>query len=457
MLRDAIRSWDPKGRPVTERCMATTIKLQDGNEFKGRSGIGINRTALVALQTINGNDMWIAPAEAVDERNKPYAQAKAKPQNNGRNYDHASYALDWLSLAAGYALQKSANWSKPIFNSEWHGASTAGWRDERMSAAYITASVWTGLYHGEAMNMAWYFPRSNFTTTRGTGFDNGFAGSFATQPLATDTFLRAFMTATAHGTCVAALGRVRPRVWILRSWPSFAANLNATADLLGAFEPASFLGVGVGFLFEEQLGAGAAAVSEGDVVLVAGSTHAADGTVDWLRRRAISSPGTVAVVTNPNATSAGAQLLYSPSGVVMHHNAFLLTLPRVELHSARGALAGMAAVPGIAALASAVPARCAEAGHPAGAPAFGILCKFAVFEGRTRGLAINLGVAAAEVAIVGPATAALAHGGAFRAAAVTAVDVLTGVQQSLQPGRTLNLQSSQVVLLDLGPALSPKI
>ena len=245
----------------------------------------------------------------------------------------------------------------------------------------------------------------------------------------------------------------------MRSWPSFAANLNATADLLGAFEPASFLGVGVGFLFEEQLGAGAAAVSEGDVVLVAGSTHAADGTVDWLRRRAISSPGTVAVVTNPNATSAGAQLLYTPPGNLRPPSAvaFLLTLPRVELHSARGALAGMAAVPGIAALASAVPARCAEAGHPAGAPAFGILCKFAVYEGRTRGLAINLGVAAAEVAIVGPATAALAHGGAFRAAAVTAVDVLTGVQQSLQPGRTLNLQSSQVLLLDLGPALAPKI
>ena len=34
MLRDAIHSWDAKGRPVTARCMSTTIKLQDGNEFK---------------------------------------------------------------------------------------------------------------------------------------------------------------------------------------------------------------------------------------------------------------------------------------------------------------------------------------------------------------------------------------------------------------------------------------
>ena len=121
--------------------------------------------------------MWIAPAGAVDQRNRP---KKGKPENNGRNYDLANYALDWVSLAAGYALQKSANWTKPVFNSEWHGASTAGWRDEHMSADYIAAAVWTGLYHGEAMNVAWYFPRQGAHTTSSV-FDDGFAGSFATH------------------------------------------------------------------------------------------------------------------------------------------------------------------------------------------------------------------------------------------------------------------------------------
>ena len=456
MLRDAIHSWDPKGRPVTERCMATTIKLQDGNEFKGRSGVGINRTALVALQTINGNDMWIAPAGAVDQNNRP---KKGKPENNGRNYDLANYALDWVSLAAGYALQKSANWTKPVFNSEWHGASTEGWRDEHMSADYIAAAVWTGLYHGEAMNVAWYFPRQGAHTTSSV-FDDGFAGSFATQPLATDTFLRAFMAATAHGPCVAALGRVRPRIWILRSWPSFAANLNATSDLLGAFEPASFLGVTVGFLFEEQL----SVVGAGDAVLVAGSTHADDATVDWLRHRAAVSPGTVAVVANPNATAAGAQLLYTPSGVARAPAAvaFLSAVPRIELHSARGALAAMAAVPSIAALVSAMPAWCTDADQPFGAPAFGVLCKFAVHAGRTCGLAINLRREPAAVAVQTPATAALARrarvgggGGGVHAATatVTAINVLTGVRQVVQSGHTLRLQSSEVLLLDLGPAL----
>jgi len=457
MLRDAIHSWDPKGRPVTERCLATTIKLQDGNEFKGRSGVGINRTALVALQTINGNDMWIAPAGAVDERNRPYAQAKPKPQNNGRNYDQASYALDWLSLAAGYALQKSANWSKPIFNSEWHGASTIGWRDERESAAYITAAVWTGLFHGEAMNVAWYFPRQGAAVSS-SGFSNSFAGSFATQPLATDTFLRAFMTATAHGACVAALGRVRPRIWILRSWPSFAANLNTTSDILGAFEPASFLGVTVGFLFEEQLGD----VAAGDVVLVAGSTHAADGTVEWLRRRVAVSPGTVAVVVNPNATGDGAQLLYTPSGVARPPTAiaFLFAVPKIELRSTHGALAEMAALPAIAALTSAMPAWCSSA-EQFGAPAFGVLCKFTVHGGRTLGMAINLRAAAASVAILTPAATAPAHrtrlsGGGLHSAMATVTNVLTGVRQVLQPGHTLTLQSSGVVLLDLGPAPGSK-
>ena len=264
------------------------------------------------------------------------------------------------------------------------------------------------------------------------------------------------MTATAHGPCVAALGRLRPRVWILRSWASFAANLNTTSDILGAFEPASFLGVTVGFLFEEQLGA----VGKSDVVLVAGSSHAADGTVEWLRTRVAESPGTVAVVVNPNATSAGAQLCYTSSGVVRPAAAvaFLAALPRVELRSARGALAEMAAIPAVAALTSAMPARCTDAGPTIGAPAFGVLCKFVVHGGRTLGLAINLRAATADVAVLAPAAAGpvpRSGGGVRRAAAaatVTATNVLTGVRQVLQPGHTLSLQSSEVVLLDLGPA-----
>ena len=56
---DSIQRWS--GGPTTERCLRTTIKLQDGNEFKGRSGTGINRSALVALQSINGNDVSFFP------------------------------------------------------------------------------------------------------------------------------------------------------------------------------------------------------------------------------------------------------------------------------------------------------------------------------------------------------------------------------------------------------------
>lgn len=81
---------------MTARCMATTIKLQDGNEFAGR-------TALVALQSINGNDMWISPIAAVDDRNRPTAQGK--PSSYPRNYDLAHYSIDWVTLAAGYVCK----------------------------------------------------------------------------------------------------------------------------------------------------------------------------------------------------------------------------------------------------------------------------------------------------------------------------------------------------------------
>lgn len=339
-----------------------------------------------------------------------------------------------------------------MFNTEWHGASTLKWRDEHETPEYMTAAVWTGLFFGEAMNVAWFFPRQGPETITGS-FTNSFAGSFATQPVATDAFLRAFMGATAHSGCVAAIGRVRPRVWLLRSWGSFAISVNTTSDLLGAFEPASFLGPTVGFLFEEQL----EVVGSGDVVLVAGSTHVADTTVDWLRSRVSAMPGTVAAVVNPNATAAGAQLMYTSSGVPRAPAAiaFLSNVPRIELSSARGTLAQMAAMPAMAAIVKTLPARCADADVDVNtnvfgsASAFGVLCKFAVHDGRTRGLAVNLLATVANVIV--QAGDAGSSTGIF-----TAINVLTGVQQVLRSGRTLSLQSSEVVLLDLGPAQGSK-
>ena len=56
---------------------------------------------------------------------------------------------------------------------------------------------------------------------------------------ATDTFLREYTLASALGEVVAALGRVRPTVWILRSLASDTQDETSTVSLLASFEAAS--------------------------------------------------------------------------------------------------------------------------------------------------------------------------------------------------------------------------
>ena len=222
--------------------------------------------------------------------------------------ERGTYFVDWLTMAAGYTLQRSLAPAKPVYNTEWHGGSTMAWRDEAMTRQYIETAVWVGLYHGEAMNVAWYWPRGGAAGVEPQAagkFSVSFAGSFGTEPTAVDAFLRQFMTATVHGGTVAAVGRLAPRVWLLRSWSSLALNSDSFDALLGTFEAASFLGLPVGILIEDPARLAALDGSD-DVVLVPGSTHAEEATVTWLRARAAARDTAV----NKKRRSAGNALWF---------------------------------------------------------------------------------------------------------------------------------------------------
>jgi hypothetical protein len=117
-----------------------------------------------------------------------------------------------------------------------------------MSAQYVELAVWFSVYHYLAVNIAWYMPRDGLSPQPATKFPGSLVGSFATLPAATDTFLREYMLASALGEVVAALGRVRPTIWILRSLASDTQDETSTVSLLASFEAASFLGVAVGFV-----------------------------------------------------------------------------------------------------------------------------------------------------------------------------------------------------------------
>jgi hypothetical protein len=425
----------------------TADGVQNGNEFRGHGGNGINRSALVALQTINGNDAGLRPSSsAVGQNGKPYH----KPDAGTPLYNATRYFGDWLDFSAGYTLQRSIDPTKPVYNTEWHGAGTLSWRDEALSHEYIDFAVWLGLYHGEAMNVAWYLPRDGLLPQQPLQFNDSFAGSFGTQPAATDAYLRALLDASAHGMVVAALGRVPPCLWLLHSMSSFNLDSNSTNALLAVFEAASFSGVAVGFLFEGSLDA----VDSANVVVIPGTTHARDETVVWLRHRSRTSPGTVVVVGGGVAI-----LRYTPSGVPRSSDdtAFLATLPTVVLDTVPSAARHLAALPAVIALRAKSPGHCRDASEGANSPPpFGVLCNFAIVNGQVCALVINLN--AEDTAVAVTATTTTAHGngvGSPPAYPTRATELRTGRVISSIDATLLQLAPGEVQLLTLGSAEAP--
>ena len=96
------------------------------------------------------------------------------------------------------------------------------------------------------------------------------------------------MTASAIGDVVAGLGRMKPAVYLLRSFASDTQDETSTVALLAAFEAASFLGVAIGFLTERQLQAGDL-ISQHSVLIVPNATHVEDATVRALQKLPVGS------------------------------------------------------------------------------------------------------------------------------------------------------------------------
>lgn len=402
--------------------------LQNGNEFQGLGGFGINRTSLIPLQTINGNDAGMAPRTALGQNNRPYL-----PNHDIATYNLSSYYSDWLSYSAGYALQRSLDPSKPVYNTESHYQSTLAWRTEGTDPNYIDFAVWLGLFHGEAMDVAWYFPRRGLWPESANQFGPSFPGSFGTDPAATDAYLRSNLIASAHGDVVATLGRLPTRIWLLRSWSSFALNRNSTAALLGTFESASFLGVPVGFCMEGQL----ADIREHDVVVIPGTTHVRDNTVAWLQSRTKSSPGTVVATFFPE-DGVSSLLQSEPSGTPRSSVdiAWLQSVPHVPLTSVQAATQTLAGLPTIASTVQAAPGHCVAGTQ---GPSVGVLCKFVVVRGSIIGLVINLLESATAVSVV------LSNS----TRATSARDLRSGALFVHEAGMLLQLKPGEVKLLSL--------
>jgi len=436
---------DPRCR-VRASLPMTTLKLQDGNEFKGLRAKGIDRSALVDALAWNGCDSGIASNSGLDSKGSvnPKSRISNPPhdlfnppggQYGGEGwpllYNKSRYAADWLGQGAGYTLQHSLAPAKPLYDTEWHSIGTLTWRDEHMSHEYVELAVWFSLYHYLAVNVAWYFPRDGVVPQRASKFPGSLVGSFATLPGATDTFLREYMLASALGDVVAALGRVTPTLWILRSMASDTQDETSTVSLLAVFEAASFLGVTVGFVTEKQLQNGSVVPNnERNIVIVPNSTYVENATVTALQDRV---DGSVVLASNTSAEC----LQFEPSGVPRRAPAFLddvavfPVVPAPTMHSMfRTQLLPQLDKP---------PAWCADAAAPDAGPVFGVLCRFtSTPEMGLVGIVINMNARPLAVAVM---TAA-------RGIAADAVELRSGATVALgKAGKVL--KSGEVLVLQL--------
>jgi hypothetical protein len=350
-------------------------------------------------------------------------------------YNKSRYASDWLGQGAGYTLQHSLAPSKPLYDTEWHSVGTLAWRDEYMSPEYVELSVWFTVYHYLAVNVAWYFPREGIAPQPATKFPGSLVGSFATLPGATDTFLREYMLASALGEAVAALGRVKPTIWILRSMASNTQDETSTVSLLAVFEAASFLGVTVGFVTEQQLQNGTVPNNRQNIVIVPNSTFVENATVAALQHRASGS-----VVLASNTTTAC--LRFEPSGVMRPHQpAFLHNLtvfpvvPAPTMHTMlRAQLLPQLAKP---------LAWCVDAAAPGAGPVFGVLCRFAMTPKiGLVGIVINMN---ARPQAVGVMTVARGKG---ETALAAAVELRSGAKVALGKAGKL-MRSGEVLVLQI--------
>ena len=290
-------------------------------------------------------------------------------------------------------------------------------------------------------------PRDGLAPQPATKFGGSLVGSFATLPAATDTFLREYMLASALGEIVAALGRVRPTVWILRSLASDTQDETSTVSLLASFEAGSFLGVTVGFVTEQQLQNGSVPDTGQTVLVVPNSTFVEDATVAALLRWPSDR---VVLATNTTASC----LRFGPSGVARPQSVALrrflgnLTVfpvvPAPDMH----ALLVEQLLPRLAQ----PPAWCVAAAAPGAGPAFGVLCRFTMIEDRTGrarlvGMVINLNAAPLAVAVM-TRSANLRTTGAVGVVATEATELRSGATVSLG-NAGVPMRGGQVLVLQL--------
>ena len=171
--------------------------------------------------------------------------------------------------------------------------------------------------HGRAAQLLWFWGRAgagpvpvavanNYSATARALFPH----SLFTQPAAFDGFLRAQQQANAFASLLAAATAQPRAVRLLYSEASQLQNLACVELLLATYCLAHFLGVPVAFVPESSLAAATAAISDGALLLVPGTTHVSNTTFASVEK--LAATGSVLVVTPDPSTNSTAAGVFAP-------------------------------------------------------------------------------------------------------------------------------------------------
>lgn len=170
-------------------------------------------------------------------------------EGRGDNADYTGYSLGWQIECIKLDLSKSIVPGNPIFGQEDH--STGSTRYGNPPGSYLRAGLWMRFFHGLAGNAMWYWGRHNDAIIT---FE---APHLLCHPQVLEALCRTSFDLRRLSKEVIKFPRLERKARILFSESSYIQEIgNYIKNLTKAYEGLYFLDYPVGFLTENQIGAG---------------------------------------------------------------------------------------------------------------------------------------------------------------------------------------------------------
>lgn len=275
---DAIRDVDEGGGGRFQTCYPCAGCLVGQPVGGWQPTAGVNIEDVTNQSTVPGWDGGFFPAEAA-ESDRYWSGERKK------------YNLAWRDEMSYYDFAKSIQPGRPIFDPEWHAATSVRHQSPLgISADYIRLALWMEHLHGMNAQIAWGWGRG----ANGSPLRFEFLGGFLTQPQLLEGWARAMAELQRLAEYVALFPAQERKVRILYSEASAVQDGNAYSGVLrNVYEALYFQDYPVGFVTEKMIAAGA--LKDCSLLVAPNAQYISDTTLEGVKQF-IRNGGAVAVV-----------------------------------------------------------------------------------------------------------------------------------------------------------------